>query len=41
MKNAEESLASLKSAAIRHGINAIVADVYNVSAAYDCSLADA
>lgn len=32
---------ALKSAAIRHGINAIVADIYNVAAAYDNPLADA
>nr|WP_243034922.1 hypothetical protein [Anaerobutyricum hallii] len=35
------ALAPLKSAAIRHGINAIVADIYNVAAAYDNPLADA
>lgn len=34
------ALTPLKSAAVRHGINAIVADIYNVAAAYDNSLAD-
>lgn len=34
------ALMPLKSAAVRHGINAIVADIYNVAAAYDNSLAD-
>lgn len=35
------NITDLKSAAIRHGINAIVADIYNVAAAYDNPLADA
>ena len=38
---AHAALAPLKSAAIRHGVNVVVADVYDVAAAYDCSLADA
>ena len=38
---AHAALASLKSAAIRHGINAVIANIYNVAATYDRSLADA
>ena len=38
---AQAALAPLKSAAIRHGINAVLTNIYNVVAAYDNSLADA
>ncbi len=38
---AQAAFASLKSAAIRHGINAVLTNIYNVAAAYDNSLADA
>ena len=38
---AHPALASLKSAAIRHGIHTVAADIYNVAAAYDRPLADA
>ena len=37
---AHAALASLKGAAIRHSINAIVADIYNVAAAYHRPFAD-
>ena len=38
---AQAAFAPLKSAAIRHGINAVMADIYNVAAAYDRPFADA
>ena len=37
---AQATLAPLKGAAIRHGINTIAANIYNVAAAYHCPFAD-
>ena len=37
---AQTALAPLKGAAIRHGINTIAANIYNVAAAYHCPFAD-